>query len=180
MRTIQKQFYIHFQGCIKFLSPLSSFEERKIYRGKKRVRGININFPIILGLFGRISSGGKGKGKKIKIWKNGAGEEYQVVGNFIHPCTYLYQSIYLLFLVEGVCLLCVEVEDVLLQRDELLKLPTTRGTRERSSRSIYLTQGVSIGNLIFRVDYGLFWPQKSTFLCLAVIFAIKHTIFLKE
>ena len=26
-------------------------------------------------------------GKKIKITKMWAGEEYQVVGNFIHPCT---------------------------------------------------------------------------------------------
>ena len=50
----------------------------------------NIIFHIILKLLGRISSREKGKGieslgKKIKILKNGDGEEYEVVGNFIHP-----------------------------------------------------------------------------------------------
>ena len=45
---------------------------------------------IILRLLGRISSWEEGKGteifgKKIKILKNGVGEEYQCVGNFIHP-----------------------------------------------------------------------------------------------
>ena len=28
-----------------------------------------------------------GGGKKIKILKNGGGEEYQFEGNFLHPCT---------------------------------------------------------------------------------------------
>ena len=26
-------------------------------------------------------------GKKIKFFKNNGGEEYQIAGNFIHPCT---------------------------------------------------------------------------------------------
>ena len=39
---------------------------------------------------GRLSSGEEEKGtnilvKKIKSLKNGVGEEYQIVGNFIHP-----------------------------------------------------------------------------------------------
>jgi len=48
-------------------------------------------FPVIFRLLRRISSGEEGKGaeilgKNIKIFfKNGGGEEYQVVGNFIHP-----------------------------------------------------------------------------------------------
>ena len=36
-----------------------------------------------------IGEWGKGMeilGKKIKIFKNGGWEEYQLVGNFIHPC----------------------------------------------------------------------------------------------
>ena len=48
---------------------------------KKRLRGSNIVCSIILRLLGRISSGEKGRkisGKKIKINKNGVGEEYQV------------------------------------------------------------------------------------------------------
>ena len=58
------------------------------YKVEKRE---NIVFSIILSLLGRISSGEEGKrteilGKKIKIQENGDGEEYQVVGNFIHPC----------------------------------------------------------------------------------------------
>ena len=61
----------------------------------KRERGSNILFPTLLTLLGIISRGEEGKwseifGKKIKILKNGFGEEYQVVGNFIHS--------YLLFL----------------------------------------------------------------------------------
>ena len=53
-------------------------------------RGSNINSPIIFRPPGKISIGEKGKGneilgKKIKILPNGVGEEYQVVGNFIHP-----------------------------------------------------------------------------------------------
>ena len=53
---------------------------------EKKERGSKIIFPIILRLEG-ISSGGEEKrtdilGKKIK---NRRGEEYQVIGNFIHP-----------------------------------------------------------------------------------------------
>ena len=56
---------------------------------EKRERGSNIMIPLILRLF---ESGTKGKGieismKKIKIKKMGPlhGEEYEVIGNFIHP-----------------------------------------------------------------------------------------------
>ena len=50
-----------------------------------------IIFPVKLRLLRRISSGEDGKGtemlgKKIKIFKNGGGEEYQVGWNLIHPC----------------------------------------------------------------------------------------------
>ena len=60
------------------------------YNVEKRERGSNIIFPIIMRQLGRISSGEKGKemeisGMKIKIKKNGGGEKYQVVENFIHP-----------------------------------------------------------------------------------------------
>ena len=45
-------------------------------------------FTIILNLLGRISSWKEGKGTVIlgkkRDLKNGVGEEYQVVGNFIH------------------------------------------------------------------------------------------------
>ena len=54
--------------------------------GKK---GSYIIFLIILRMLGRISRGkedGNIEGKKI-ILKNGGGEEIQVIGNFIHPCT---------------------------------------------------------------------------------------------
>jgi len=76
---------------------ISSCDEGKEYQdcGEEyyieiRERGSNIIFPIILRLLGRISSGEDGKktgilGKKINIIINGVGEEYQVVGNFIHP-----------------------------------------------------------------------------------------------
>ena len=52
-------------------------------------RGSNINSPIVFRRPGKISIGEKGKGKEIlgkiiKILKNAVGEEYQVVGNFIH------------------------------------------------------------------------------------------------
>ena len=60
---------------------------------KKRVRGSNCHmFYNIKGrkMKGRLSSGEKGKGtkilgKKIKILKNGGGEEYQFVWHLIHP-----------------------------------------------------------------------------------------------
>ena len=53
----------------------------------KKERGINIIFPIIIRLFGRISRG-KGRlnfGEANQYLKNGGGEEYLVAGNFIHP-----------------------------------------------------------------------------------------------
>ena len=64
---------------------------RRILYVENRERGDNITFHTVLMLLERISSGEKGKakeisGKKIKILKNGDGREYQVVGNFIHPC----------------------------------------------------------------------------------------------
>ena len=57
---------------------------------KKNVRVSNIVFPVIFSLLGKISSGKKQKRteiseKKIKVLKNGGGEEYQAVGNFMHP-----------------------------------------------------------------------------------------------
>ena len=57
------------------------------YNVEKRERGSKIIVPMILKLLGRISRGKVTEilGKKIKIIKNGGGEEYQVVGNFIHP-----------------------------------------------------------------------------------------------
>ena len=52
--------------------------------------GSNIIFPMILRLLGRLSSGEEGKGTENfvekNIYKNRGREEYQVVGNFIHPC----------------------------------------------------------------------------------------------
>ena len=76
---------------------ISSCEEKKdgnIMAAGKNItweKGNNIIFPIILRLLGRILSEENGKGteisgKKIKMFKNGVGEEYHVVGNFIHPC----------------------------------------------------------------------------------------------
>ena len=44
-------------------------------------RGSNIIFPLLLWLLGRIEVE-----KKKQDIKNGIGEEYQVVWNFIHPC----------------------------------------------------------------------------------------------
>ena len=57
---------------------------------KKGERESNIILPIILRLLGRLSSGTKRKGdenfgEENQGLKNGGGEEYQVVGNFIHP-----------------------------------------------------------------------------------------------
>ena len=59
---------------------------------EKRVRGSIIICSVILRLKGRLSSGEEGKRneileKKIKFSKNEDGEEYQIAGNFIHPCT---------------------------------------------------------------------------------------------
>ena len=31
-------------------------------------------------------------GKKIKFFKNGSGEEYQIAGNFIHPCPFHFDN----------------------------------------------------------------------------------------
>ena len=61
------------------------------YNVETRLRASNIICSIILRLLGRISSREYGKGtkisgEKINIFKNVVGEEYQVVGNFIHPC----------------------------------------------------------------------------------------------
>ena len=80
----------YFRGVYSSLFPPPG--EGNILAVRKNIawkKGSNIIFHI-LRLLGRISSGEKGKetkisGKKIKIYKNGGGEEYQVVGNFI--CT---------------------------------------------------------------------------------------------
>ena len=57
---------------------------------EERVRGSNIICYIILRLQGSLSCGEEGKGtevlgKKIKILRNGGGEEYQITGNFNIP-----------------------------------------------------------------------------------------------
>ena len=63
------------------------------YNVEKRERRSNIIFPLILRLLGRLSSverGGRGRtflGRLSRFKINGGGEEYQVVGNFIHPGT---------------------------------------------------------------------------------------------
>ena len=64
---------------------------------KKRGRGRNIIFFIIVMLLGRILSVEMGKrmeilAKKIKILNNRVGEEYQVVENFLHPRKFLKRS----------------------------------------------------------------------------------------
>ena len=65
------------QGCIKF---------------PRRKGESNIISPIILRLLGRTSIGERVRGRKflgrksISKKRNGRGEEYKVVGNFIHPC----------------------------------------------------------------------------------------------
>ena len=58
------------------------------YNVESSVMGGNIICPIIFRLLGRISSGEIKRGitgNKIMIFINGCGEEYQVVGDFIHP-----------------------------------------------------------------------------------------------
>ena len=70
------------------------------YNVEKMERGSNFIFPLIFRLLGRISSGEEVKateimGEKIKIKKNGDWEEYQFVGNFVHPWKihlYLYDD----------------------------------------------------------------------------------------
>ena len=54
---------------------------------KKKERGSNIIFLIILRLLGRISSGEEegNFGKENQDFKNEVREEYQLIGNFIHP-----------------------------------------------------------------------------------------------
>ena len=52
-------------------------------------KGEAILFSLYIEAVGRISSGERGKGtgnsgKKIKILKNGCGEEYKVAGKFLH------------------------------------------------------------------------------------------------
>ena len=99
-------------GCIKFLPPgpggggvyqacrgrISSCGKERDYHGcgvdfivEKREQESNFISPVTLRLLGRISSREDGKRteileKKIKILKDCGGEEYQVVGNFLHPC----------------------------------------------------------------------------------------------
>ena len=60
------------------------------YNLKKRERGSNMIFSMILRLFGRVSSWGEGKGsvnmgKKIKILKMWVGKNINI-RNFVHPC----------------------------------------------------------------------------------------------
>ena len=63
----------------------------KNIKWEKREKGSNIIFAIILMLLGRISSGEERKGTEIlgkknqDLKKNGDGEEYQAVWNFIDP-----------------------------------------------------------------------------------------------
>ena len=66
------------------------------YNVEKRESGSNIIFPILLNLLGRVGSGAEEKGtkifgKKIKILNSRDGEEYQVAGNFIHPCSSIFK-----------------------------------------------------------------------------------------
>ena len=70
----------------------TSCEEGKIISGEeynveKRDRGSNIIYSLILRLLGRILSGEENFGEENQDFeKNGDGEEYQVVRNFIDPC----------------------------------------------------------------------------------------------
>ena len=64
----------------------------KNIKWEKSERGSNIISPIISWLLGRRSNGKVKRGqelwrRKTICYKNGDGEEYKVVGNFIHPCS---------------------------------------------------------------------------------------------
>ena len=79
-RNLQATLLLH--GCIKWEGNIMAVGKNITW--KKRERGSIIIFPIILRLLGRISRGEERKwtkilGKKINIFKNGDGEEYQVV-----------------------------------------------------------------------------------------------------
>ena len=69
---------------------------------EKRERRSNIIFPKILRLLplGRISRGEGGQDghfwEENKAFKKWGGEEYQVLGNFIHPCTFMFIHLYCL------------------------------------------------------------------------------------
>ena len=57
----------------------------------KRERGKQYHLPYDSKAVGKTIKWGRGEGngnfwKILKILKNEDGEEYQVVGNFIHPC----------------------------------------------------------------------------------------------
>ena len=58
------------------------------YNVEKRDRGSNVIFLIILRLFkvGKRGRGRKFRGRKSRFLKNGGGEEYKVVRNFIRSC----------------------------------------------------------------------------------------------
>ena len=72
------------------------------YNVKKWERGNYIIFFVKLWLLGRISSREKGKGRKfwgkIMILKNWGGEEYTVIGNFIHAWSRLIYYYYYYYL----------------------------------------------------------------------------------
>ena len=56
---------------------------------EKKVKGKQYHLFYYIKAVGRISSGenGKGTGEENKDFKNnGGGEEYKILGNFIHPC----------------------------------------------------------------------------------------------
>ena len=53
---------------------------------KKKGKGSNMICSLRLWLLGRGGGDVKFLGKKIKIYRNGGGEKYQIEGNFIHPC----------------------------------------------------------------------------------------------
>ena len=63
-----------------------------MWRRILKKKGSNIIFPVILRLLGRTTFVEKGKEMEINILKDRGGEDYQVVGNIIHPCVEVSDS----------------------------------------------------------------------------------------